>query len=85
MPTKMAQKHSYNNFTFPVFRTLWENKGNPGRAARKGLDQAISFSIWAEKHLPKKTKASMPCLLGFLQDLSLKSRADAGHRLVRGL
>lgn len=55
--TPVSSKHSYNNFTFQVFKTSWENKGNPGRAARDRLDKAISFSIWTEEHLVKKTKA----------------------------
>lgn len=52
-----SSKHSYNNFTFQVFKTSWENKGNPRRAARNGLDKATGFSTWTEKHLLKKKKA----------------------------
>lgn len=53
-PRHWSSKHSYNNFTFQVFKTSWENKGNPRREARNGLDKAIGFSIRTAKHLLKK-------------------------------
>lgn len=53
----VTSKHSYNNFTFQVLKTSWENKGNPHTAARNTLDKAIISSIWTEKHLLKKERA----------------------------
>ena len=55
--TTVTLNHSYNNFPFQVFKTSWENKGNPHTAAGNTLDKAIIFSIWTEKHLLKKEQA----------------------------
>lgn len=66
-----SSKHSFNNFTFQVFKTSWENKGNPRRAARNGLDKATGFSTWTGKHLLKKK--AMKALV--------KTQASAGLEL----
>lgn len=55
--TTVTSKRSYSNFPFQVFKTSWENKGNPRTAARNTLDTTIIFSIWTEKHLLKTEQA----------------------------